>query len=75
MKKYNDIMEHHNFTDNSTSVTLIVITILLKILSVITANHVIIALTIVSLLFTIVYHAFGIYERYNHYKNNKKEKK
>ena len=75
MKKNNAIMEHHNFTDNSTSVTLIVITILLKILSVITANHVIIALTIVSLLFTIVYHAFGIYERYNHYKKNKKEKK
>ena len=75
MKKYNDIMEHQNFTDNSTSISLIVITVLLKILSVITANHVIIALTIVSLLFTIVYHAFGIYERYNQYKKNKKEKK
>lgn len=68
-------MEHHNLTDTSTSLTLIVITILFKILSVITANHVIIALTIVSLLFTIVYHAFGIYERYHNFKQKKKEKK
>lgn len=68
-------MEHHNFTDNSTSISLIVITVLLKILSVIIANHVIIALTIVSLLFTIVYHAFGIYERYQNFKQKKKERK
>lgn len=68
-------MEHHNFTDTSTSLSLIVITVLLKILSVITANHVIIALTIVSLLFTIAYHAFGIYERYHNFKQKKKEKK
>lgn len=68
-------MEHHNLTDTSTSLTLIVITIFFKILSVITANHVIIALTIVSLLFTIAYHGFGIYERFKHFKENRRKEK
>ena len=68
-------MEHHNITDTGTSITLIGVTILFKILTVIIASTVIVFLTIVSLLITIVYHAFGVWERYINYKKNKKEKK
>ena len=68
-------MEHHNITDTGTSITLIVVTILFKIFAFITASTVIVFLTIVSLLITIVYHAFGVWERYINYKKNKKEKK
>lgn len=68
-------MEHPNITDTGTSITIIGVTILFKILTVITASTVIVFLTIVSLLITIVYHAFGVWERYINYKKNKKEKK
>mgnify|MGYP006886030554 CR=1 FL=1 len=68
-------MEHHNITDTGTSITLIVVTILFKILTVIIASTVIAFLTIASLLITIVYHVFGVWEIYINYKKNKKEKK
>ena len=68
-------MDNTDITDTGTSLVLIAITILLKLLSILTANHIIIFLTIISLIFTIIYHGFGIYERYNQYKKNKKEKK
>jgi len=68
-------MEHSNMTDTNTSIAIILVTLMLKLLSIITVNQIIIGLTIVSLLFTIVYHAFGVWERYINYKKNKKEKK
>jgi len=67
-------MEHHNMTDTNTSIAIIGVTLLLKLLSIITANQIIIGLTIVSLLFTIIYHAFGIYERYKNFKKSKNKK-
>ena len=69
-------MDNTDITDTGTSLVLITITIFLKLLSILTANHIIIFLTIISLIFTIIYHGFGIYERFKHFKdkldNNKK---
>ena len=68
-------MDNTDITDTGTSLVLIAITIFLKMLSILTANHIIIFLTIISLISTIIYHDFGIYERFKHFKENRKKEK
>jgi len=68
-------MDNTDITDTGTSLVLIAITIFLKLLSILTANHIIIFLTIISLIFTIIYHGFGIYERFKNFKENRKKEK
>lgn len=68
-------MDNTDITDTGTSLVLIAITIFLKLLSILTAYHIIIFLTIISLIFTIIYHGFGIYERFKHFKENRRKEK
>jgi hypothetical protein len=64
-------MEHQTHTDPTTSIVILSITGLLKIAAWITASNFISILTILSLSLAVIYHAFGVYERYRAFKKNK----
>lgn len=65
-------MDNPHVTDTGTSIMLLTVTGLLKIWAWLTASKLIAALTIVSLCLAIIYHAFGVYERYLAFKKNRK---
>lgn len=59
-------------TSTETSMTILIVTGLLKFLEWVTDSKIIAVLTIISLLLAIIFHAFGVYERWQSFKRRKK---